>query len=1201
MMLLSGMLRFELRYLTRNLTFVGVALVIVAMALVMVRTGFGGDGLFLNSPYSVMQSLGLLSLWCLFMQTMFCVHGVLRDDEHRMRELIFSRPVPLGVYVTTRFAGQVLAGLAVMLLATVALMLAPHLIATEAWRVGPLHVGTYAWALATLALPNLILIAALLFAIAAFSRSAIATYVGGVCIFALYMVTAVLTDSPLLAGSASPTPAALARAAVLDPFGLSAFAEQVRYWTPAERNARLVALEGRFLLNRVIWLGIAAAVLALTYRYAPWTAPRRAHARRADEQAGAHDTAAPAVVVTVRTAQLASGAHAFRSALMATLRFEFRRLFASRPVQLLLVVWLALAFIEARTQLIQSEYGTRVLATSGFLAGEISQQLGLICLICTVWFAAEVVWRDRIAGIDGITDATPVSNGVFYLSRLLALWAIIAALTALAIAAALVVQLSHAHLPVDPVPLLGLLWFVATPACLFAVAAVALQVLSPNWWIGIVLTMLLAVMVRVDQVAAIEHPMMRYTAAPPVSWSDIDGYGPSAPSFAAFTGYWMVWALLIGLVSWAAWRRGVDPGVFRRVRSVVHSGSVIRRAFLVSGVALAAAATGLFWQTNVAHAWVSTAENIAWRVDYERAYRRLHTRPQPGVTAADLTIDFFPERRAASVRGVLTLQNLTDAPIDTVWAALRRDVSSPVVAMDGATLVSQEPRFGVWSFALARPLAPHATVTLRYQLALERGGIRADGFDRDVARNGSYLTMVDIMPTLGYRHRNELSDPRLRAQHALGAATDDLLSPAVADSMAGAAHRYGQTPPWLTLHATVSTSADQSAIGPGTLMRSWADGERRHFEYRVDAPMTPAFAFVSGSYARRVREQDGVTIEMWHHPAHRQNVDQILAVSARTLAILGAQLSPYQLPVLRVVEIPSGWQFGGFALTGMLVLTENRGVLMHERAADVNLLTRRVAHEVAHQWWGHTVSALHVPGASTITESLAKHAERQVVQAMHGASALPALLEFEHDSYLAGRARATEPEPTLLESLHDDYIYYRKGALAMHALTDALGEAAVTRALASLVARESGPSGAADARALRALLRQEAVTAPDSGLVDEWFDQRVIYELSADSARSRIRGDSFSLRGVFTARRVLTESGGETVRPAHGTTVEVVVYGSGREGHDVLWSGRLPVIQGRATLDVMLPASPSQVQIDPRLLRIDRERSDNARMVVRER
>ena len=168
----------------------------------------------------------------------------------------------------------------------------------------------------------------------------------------------------------------------------------------------------------------------------------------------------------------------------------------------------------------------------------------------------------------------------------------------------------------------------------------------------------------------------------------------------------------------------------------------------------------------------------------------------------------------------------------------------------------------------------------------------------------------------------------------------------------------------------------------------------------------------------------------------------------------------------------------------------------------------------------------------------------------------------------------------------------------MHALTDALGAPAVTRALAALVAREAGPNGAADARSLRDLLLHEATNAADSALVTEWFTERVIYELSADSAISRPQGNRFGVTGTFTVRRVTTSDRGETVSPADGITVDVVVLGAARNDTEVLWTGRVPVVNGRAVLDVTVPRAPSVVEIDPRFLRIDRERSNNRRAVV---
>ena len=141
-----------------------------------------------------------------------------------------------------------------------------------------------------LVLPNIIIATSIVFAIAAATRSTLATWVGGVLVYALYFITAMLVDSPLMAGTSPPTAEALARAAIMDPFGLSAFFEQTRYWTPAERNTRLLSLSGHFLGNRLLWLAVAARIVGLTGRLFRMRAPARRSGRRlttADSQSTA--------------------------------------------------------------------------------------------------------------------------------------------------------------------------------------------------------------------------------------------------------------------------------------------------------------------------------------------------------------------------------------------------------------------------------------------------------------------------------------------------------------------------------------------------------------------------------------------------------------------------------------------------------------------------------------------------------------------------------------------------------------------------------------------------------------------------------------------------------------------------------------------------------------------------------------------------
>lgn len=1206
-MMLPQLIAFEWRYHTRRLTFALVVSVLCFMAFMMARTGFQANGLPVNAPYPVMQSLGLLSLWMLFTQTIFTVNGVLRDDEHSMRELVLSRPVGRAQLVVTRYLGLVLAGFTAFSLATGLLMVIPLVMPSPGDAVAPLRVASYVWPLFTLILPPLLFVSAVLALVAGVARTAIATYVGGIVLFALYMVTALLVDSPMFAGAAPATPESLARAAWLDPFGLSAYFDQTRYWTPLERTTQLVQLRGRYLGNRIVWLIITAAVLGVAYRIVPlghraaaartrgaasrWWRARRGRTTRAAHAATA---AAPRLAyVPVRPALR------FTTPIVQLVRFEWRQLLGSWLFRVVLLLFAVVTLIEVLSSLKAGEYGTRILATSGRLAD--AAPIGVFGTMVLLFFAADVMWRERILRVDGLVDSTPASSVSLLIAKFAALAAIPVVIAATGLLMAVGAHLASGGQAIEPAVYLASFWYVVYPLLLLAAAVLLLHVALPNRWVAMLLSVLLMAFIQQGDAIGAEHPMWRFTSAPPVRYSDLDGFGPTTRSFAAFMAWWTTVAALLLTGAWMVWRRGADLGFARRlVDGWQRDRGAARARFAVGAWAVIAGGAGaaLLVSTQRAEAWQSSADGLRWKADYERAYRRLDGVAQPGITHVDVRVDFEPAQRVARVHGVLSLRNQTTQPIDTLWLTVKRDVRNARLSIPGATIVRDDARFGVRTMALGRALAPGDSVHLTWELTLDRGGVRAQSADIDVAANGSHLTMLEFLPTLGYRATYELIDPRDRQQMGLGGGTVAMRELSAIDSLVAQQHREGASPPWYTVHAVVSTSDDQSPLAPGDRVREWSASGRRYAEYVVDRPIPPRFAVNSGRYAVVRAAHRGIAIELWYHPSHTDNVDRIVAATTRTLDVMGARFQPYVLRTLRLIEIPNGWPFGAFAMPGVVYLTENRGMLTDPRTEDVDLLTRRVAHEVAHQWWGHTVDPLNVRGASTIVESLAKDAEAQVVASLHGADAVVPMLAYDHDRYLAGRANESGGEHTLATVRDQSHLVYGKGALAMHALRIALGDSAVDGVLRALLSREGGPSGVATALELHRLLRERARTDDTRALVDDWFLRRVIYDLRVDTATVTASADGYRLHAVFHAERVASDSLGEHSAGADGESMEIAVYGSGPRADTLLRRDVVPVRGARLMFDATFGERPGRVEIDPRLLRIDRERSNNRLRIV---
>ena len=290
--------------------------------------------------------------------------------------------------------------------------------------------------------------------------------------------------------------------------------------------------------------------------------------------------------------------------------------------------------------------------------------------------------------------------------------------------------------------------------------------------------------------------------------------------------------------------------------------------------------------------------------------------------------------------------------------------------------------------------------------------------------------------------------------------------------------------PWTSgsiFDLTVSTAGDQIAVAPGRLERSWQRGGRRWFRYRTDAPILNRFAITSGRYAVAKRQQGPVGIELYYHPAHAANVEHMLDTAAASLDVMQSRFEPYphrQLQDRR--DSLAYWPWRGYALPGTIYVREDRGFLTDARDPDrPDLVARRVAHEVAHQWFGHRVHAADVEGASVIVESLTKYSELLIVERMRGREQVRQLLEIELDRYLSGRAGETYAEVPLYKVDDQPYLFYNKAAVVLFAIRDLLGQEAMDRAIRAMM-REPRPTSVDLVRHLRRRRRYRAGRADRS-------------------------------------------------------------------------------------------------------------------------
>jgi len=372
------------------------------------------------------------------------------------------------------------------------------------------------------------------------------------------------------------------------------------------------------------------------------------------------------------------------------------------------------------------------------------------------------------------------------------------------------------------------------------------------------------------------------------------------------------------------------------------------------------------------------------------------------------------------------------------------------LTLPSATIIRNE-RFATYDVQFAHPLQPREHTTLQFDFLYQHRGFTATAADTSIAANGSFITPAHCFPILGYRRGYEISDPIARKKRGL--------PPAAAEETD--IEDLGVE--WTNVDVTISTEPDQIALAPGRLVNDWTANNRRYFHYRSDAPIHNNLIFASARYAVARASADKTQIEVYYDPAHRYNVDRILAAAVDSIHIFENAFGPYRQSQLRIAEAPAYAKFGGLAMPGLVFLSESRAFLIDERDPSnidltIDLVSRRTAHEVAHQWWGHSVTPAVVPGASTIIESLPRYSELLLLDKRHGRTQVRRSLQFELDRYLAGRAADEKTEVPLTRVTDQAYLFYGKGAIVMNALKELLGEETLNRALRTFVAAQSGPA-----------------------------------------------------------------------------------------------------------------------------------------------
>ena len=1189
-----GIFRFELAYQLRRpwpWLFMAVLFVFVFVSsrMSVVPVTLPQD-FILNSPFIItVVTVFSCQVWLLIGPAV-AGEAAARDVHTGLHPLAYTTPISKFDYLGGRFLAALVLNALILFIVQVALIVAIYTPGINPDFIGPFRPAAYLAAYTCVALPNVLIATTLQFSAALLTGRPMASYAGSIGLFFLaYPVTLFVYFS----GLARPAVALLT-----DPIGVLAIMnEMMSNWTIVEKNVRMFTLEGPMLWNRLVWIGISLTTLAFMYwrfRFAHRTAadPLSWIRRRFSTTAPTPDTAVRApVTISVPQVRHSFGFATHLSQTLSIASSSFWMIAKSIPGLFMLIAFPM--FIALVLWVESVHWGIPLLPRTGFILAKyltaplthLSDFRVMIPLLI-VYFAGELIWRERDAALSENVDATPVPEWVLFVGKYLGLGVtLVAFLGSMTLAAILVQTMMGFHdyqLARYPQILLG---FQLPEYLLFAALAFMIQVVVNHKYLGSLTTLVAYFLVIFAPYFGIDHKLFIYSASPSWSFTDMRGFAGSVGPWLWFKLYWAAWALLLAVVARLLWVRGRESGFGKRLHIARLRFTRAAMATVAMALALIVTLGGfIFYNTNVLNEFVTDDEMVLHRVAYERKYGHYEGIPQPARAGTKLNVELYPDREAAAIRGSYRLVNRDNVPIANVHLEPAFYVETRVTFDRAFKQVVDDDELGHDIYALEEPLQPGDSLTLEFELQYQRrgfgtGGLGPNGAGDAILPNGTYFP-GRAMPVIGYQPMRELWSAEDRRKHGL---PRQLTLPPPGDIDPSVA---AEAP--ATFEAIISTDDDQVAIAPGELRRTWSERGRNYFHYVSDVPISGEAMFFSADYAVHRERWKDVDVQIFLHPGHAKHIERLLRGVRASLEYYSAQFGRYPYRYLQLIEQPGN--FLGMGVDGSGVITAGEGVMQLDPQGDgFDAIFEIVAHEVAHQWWGMQLKPAFAEGGGMIGEGLAWYSAMQLVKNTKGREALRRFMSIMREPNPWPPIRTGLP---LLRAM-DPWANYRKGPYAFHALSEYMGEERVNAALRTLVEKK-----ATSLATTFDMYRELQAVTPDSlkPLLHDLFEVNAWWTFDTKKASAvQTESGAWEVTLEVDAHKVVADSAGKETEVAIGEMVEIGIFAPASPGEILgkpLYVQKHRVRTGAQRITITVSERPARGGIDPYNL-LDWEEGDN--------
>ncbi|MES2653282.1 MAG: M1 family aminopeptidase [Bacteroidota bacterium] len=1169
------MLTFELKYHFKQASFQIACFLFLALGMFTVAKGnFGGEEVYKNSSYVSTYIISFFSLFSIFSSTLFCANVVLRDYTYKMDSVIFTTAVKRFPYFFVRFLGLFIAVFTHLAFAALGLFIGTLFV--EGARLGVFDFSYYLHPLFVFGLPNVLLSVSCVFCTGILTKNVRAIYAAGVLLYIIYMVASILGNSPLFATSTLKVNDPSILPYLFDPYGMTSFFSETKKWTNEIKNDQLFPIKGVFLANRLIWLAISSVIIFISYTFFNF---RLSTAKQSKQK----------VKEEVKRIQIPfkhfnvfpNGLKYNFNSFASQFKLELISLFKHIPFMVMLLLWLFVFGIELKDALFNGAYGIQAYPTTGMIIEEMRSVNFALVLI--IFYAAELVGREKAAKIEALIYSTPVRGGVLWGAKCLTLATLVMVLVTLNICIGIGVQVANGYFIFDWLNYFSLYYYSAFPMLLFVVLIVFIQNLSSNKYLGMLLSLVIVFVLIFAPQFGLSHFMLRFASVPDLQFSYFNGFGHYAKAFNWYLLYWTGLTTILGVLTVGMWQSSIQRSFWDRLKAIPKTINTAKFVVLIALVIWIGSGAFIYYQTNTVGNYSNKQTRLNWQINYEKKYAPFINLPQPIIKSIKTNVDLLIEDRTYTVKGVYHLKNETNESISKLWISLDESVNTFEISTPKGENQEIDKQFNQQFINLKEPLTPGEETTLSFTLKVIRNGFVPFDTENSVVSNGTYIELEKYVPQFGFDQNLLIEDKNIRKKAGLPVKIPSTLLD----------NNYHL----VNYETTISTQLDQQVVTVGTLQKSWVANKRHYFNYKTEKPINFMFALSSADYELKKEKHKGVEVRMYYKKGQEYNLNMMAKAIKDAIDYGSENFGAYPLKQFVLAEVPQ-YKGAATAYPGVVFSAERLNFLSnYSKINKVNQAYAITAHEVAHQWWANKLDPAHVAGRAMLTESLAKYTEAALIEKTFGKMYLSNYLRLDNHIYFANR-NPNEKEQPMAKAIDQGYVYYQKGGVNMYAVKEALGEKVFNGVLRKLITKHESPNQKATTNDFNQLLN-EVVPNDQKKFVDDSFNKVVDYNMSTTVLSAKPAADG-RFKIELQVNVGLNKQGSNQLL-APDMDVDIAVFDQVKPEWDAstkpLFIKKYRIKSLQTKLTIFTNKKPKTVAIDPYAYLLDSNLEDNVQEI----